>query len=432
MTVLSRRNVLLASLSAPLVAACDSTTARRGPRSSDAASNAPLGTVGPGAGPLPERAVWRPEATRALVVCLAQFEGDAPGSSTWSLTERNDGAFVELLRRRGVPDAQLVFLMDAAATREAIAARLAAAIAASQPGETLLLYLGSHGSYSAAKNKHGLSAFDGHVDVDPLLDTIEQGFRGSTVMLFSDTCYSGGIAEKAGQRAASRPGKGFAYAALSSTGPHQVAWSGWRFLDALARGFSGRGVVDVNRDGAVSFQDLAAFTERHMAFVAEGKPTIVTTTGLPASLELAHVETPAAPRVGEYLEVEWPAPPAGAPRGRGRFYAAEVLDARADQLRVHYTANTKTTSDEWVHIDLVRPAAPRTYTVGEAVEIASSAKAWYPGKVKARFESLYLCSYDGWSPAYDEWFGPSRMRPLAASGGAVGATLPPPSDDLPK
>ncbi len=210
-----------------------------------------------------------------------------------------------------------------------------------------------------------------------------------------------------------------------------MAWSGWRFLDALARGFAGRGVVDVNRDGAVSFQDLAAFTARHMAFVAEGKPTVVTTPGLPASLELARVETPAAPRVGEYLEVEWPAPPPGAPRGRGRFYAAEVIDARPDQLRVHYTANTKTTSDEWVGLDLVRPAAPRTYAVGEAVEIASSAKAWYPGKVKARFESLYLCSYDGWSPAYDEWFGPSRMRPLVA-GGAVGATLAPPSDELPK
>ena len=51
---------------------------------------------------------------------------------------------------------------------------------------------------------------------------------------------------------------------------------------------------------------------------------------------------------------------------------------------------------------------------------------------RARFESLYLCSYDGWPPAYDEWFGPSRMRPLAASGGVVGVTLPPPSDELAK
>ena len=92
--------------------------------------------------------------------------------------------------------------------------------------------------------------------------------------MFADCCYSGGIVELAQQRKTS-----IAYACLSSTYSHNVGFSGWRFLDCLLRGFSGAPVVDLDGDGHIELDELANFSEKHMAFVAEGKPMFATTNG---------------------------------------------------------------------------------------------------------------------------------------------------------
>ncbi len=400
--------------------------------------------LGPGAAVSPHRdeenqrssakqaaSVWLPEKTRAFVVCLGRFQGEPEGQSTWSISERNDPAFVELLRTRGVPREQLVHLADQAATSEAIQTQLAAALAQSKPDETLLIYVGSHGSYKAKTDAHGFSSFDGHLPVETILAPLESSFRGANVLLFSDTCYSGGFVEKAEQSVKRRSGQGFAYGAVSSTGAHQVAWSGWRFVDLLIRAFSGNPVVDEDADGAVSLSDLARYASRHMAFIAEGRSISLISPGLSPAFALAKAARKSHPRVGERLEVEWPAPPKGSSE-RGSFYAAEVIEARGTELKVHYTANLKTESDEWVSLERTRPFRPAQYEDGAAVMVKSSSKKWYPARVKGRFESLHLCSYDGWSEAYDEWFGPSRIR--AAEGESVEAAgaLPAPSDELPK
>ena len=375
--------------------------------------------------------VWLPEKTRAFVVCLGRFQGEPEGQSSWSISERNDPAFVELLRTRGVPREQLVHLADQAATSEAIQTQLTALLAQSKPEETLLIYVGSHGSYKAKTDAHGFSSFDGHLPVETILAPLESAFRGARVLLFSDTCYSGGFVEKAEQNVKRRNGEGFAYGAVSSTGPHQVAWSGWRFVDLLMRAFSGNPVVDEDADGAVSLSDLANYASRHMAFIAEGRSISLISPGLSPSYALAKAARKSHPRVGERLEVEWPAPPAGSSE-RGSFYAAEVIDARGEELKVHYTANLKTESDEWISLQRTRPFRPAQYEEGAAVSVKSSSKKWYPARVKARFESLHLCSYDGWSSEYDEWFGPSRIRAAQAEPVEATGSLPAPSDDLPK
>lgn len=375
--------------------------------------------------------VWLPEKTRAFVVCLGRFQGEPEGQSSWSISERNDPAFVELLRTRGVPREQLVYLADQAATSEAIQTQLAALLTQSKPEETLLIYVGSHGSYKAKTDAHGFSSFDGHLPVETILAPLESAFRGARVLLFSDTCYSGGFVEKAEQNVKRRSGEGFAYGAVSSTGPHQVAWSGWRFVDLLMRAFSGNPVVDEDADGAVSLADLANYASRHMAFIAEGRSISLISPGLSPSYALAKAARKSHPRVGERLEVEWPAPAAGSSE-RGSFYAAEVIEARGEELKVHYTANLKTESDEWISPQRTRPFRPARYEEGAAVSVKSSSKKWYPARVKARFESLHLCSYDGWSSEYDEWFGPSRIRAAQAEPVEATGSLPAPSDDLPK
>ncbi len=407
-----RRRALLSGLAAACVG-CESSashTRSKGRQGSDRNGREGSDTAEEPHGPranLTSR--WRPDKTRAFVLCLSQFQGDS--APTWPADERNDPAFVELLRQRGVRSDRLVHLMDAGATTQAVRSGLEALVRGSEADEELLVYVGTHGSYDAKKNEHGFSSFDGHMDIRVIFDAIEKGFAGGRVMMFGDTCYSGGFVEEAIRRTRGSQ----VFAALSSTGPQQVGWSGWRFVDVLQRGFAGSAVVDGDADGEISFEDLGSYAAKHMAFAAEGMPI----STFPRGFSIGAAKALANTRIGERLEVEW----------HGKFYKAEIIDARSGEVRIHYTNNVKSVDDEWVALDRTRPFRPEQHAVGTPVEVQASNKSWYPGIVKQHFESLHLCGYDGWSDAYDEWFGPSRIR-LAR--GALPVNDAPPSDATPK
>ena len=415
MTSLRRRSVLTGIAAACLGCEPSSRTSRPNKRSApeEEPSGATLTSGSPGrpneAGTVELPTRWRPDKTRAFIVCLSQFEGDT--APTWPADERNDPAFAELLRKRGVPRDRLVHLMDSAATTRGIRSGLDTLVRGSAPDEELLVYVGTHGSYDATRNTHGFSSFDGHMDIRVVFDAIEKGFAGARVMLFGDTCYAGGFVEEAVKR--SRASQVFA--ALSSTGAQQVGWSGWRFVDVLLRAFDGNAVVDGDADGVISFADLGSYAAKHLVFSAEGMPIFTA----PRGLTIGEAKKRGDARVGERLEVEW----------RGHFYKAEIIDVRDGELRIHYTNNSKTDDDEWVTLDRTRPFRPTRHAVGTAVEIQASGKTWYPGVVKEHFESLHLCGYDGWAESYDEWFGPSRIR---AARGATPINSAPPTDTLPK
>ena len=228
------------------------------------------------------------------------------------------------------------------------------------------------------------------------LDTIEKDFKGRSAVLFSDSCYSGGLVELA----QARKGR-VSYAALSSTSSHNTATSRWRFFETVMRGFRGEPAVDLNGDGSIDFDELSRFAEAHMAFAADGKPIFATTGTLPASLVLAKTSGPKpAGRAGERLEVEW----------RGKWYRAEVHEQKGDKLLIHYTSSHQHKDDEWVGPERTRSFTFPRYEVGARVEIKASSGQWYPGTVLARYEHLHYCHYDGYSAAWDKWMPHARIR----------------------
>lgn len=191
-----------------------------------------------------------------------------------------------------------------------------------------------------------------------------------------------------------------AYAALSSTSAHEVAYSQWRFIDVLLRAFSGDPRMDANHDGAVGFLEASRFAEHHMAFIAEGKPMYVATGAL-GDLVIARASGPPPrdARIGGYVEVEW----------HGGWYKAEVQDVRGAEVFVHYTANALHDDDEWITPERVRPLAFATYPKGEGVDVQWEQK-WFPATVLDAFDNLHLVHYDGYSSSWDEWVAPSRIR----------------------
>ncbi len=343
-----------------------------------------------------EGARWQPARTRAFIVSLTRFAGGkAPSFAT---AGRLDDRFVEVLLSRGVPRRRIVYLKDERATTRAIRSEFTRLLRRSQPGELVLFYFGSHGGYNPEKGTCWFVSFDGSLPFDWVFDSIERDFKGSHALLAADCCHSGGLADLA-HRGKSR----IAYACLSSTYKNQTAWSGWRFLQCLIRGLDGDPVVDRGGRGFIDLQDLAGYTRHYMAFAAEGKPCFTTTAGFDPGMRLAPVRgTKKDPQVGKLVEV----------RSRKAWAPAEIVDVRGDRFKVHYTADTRTDKDEWVPKDQVWPRAFERFPAGTRLELqGGSDRKWYPGVVVKTWESLHYCRYDGYGPAYNEWFGPSRIRP---------------------
>ncbi len=231
-------------------------------------------------------------------------------------------------------------------------------------------------------------------------NAIEKDFKGSQALLFADCCFSGGLIEAVKQRKTS-----IAYGCLSSTYCHQTATSGWRFLQCLLRGLNGNPVVDLNGDGEIELGELARYTERYMAFTAEGKPTFAATNGLSRHLRLANSKgTKKAPQVGKLVEA----------RSSGYWYPAEILGVKGNQFHIHFTADTRTKDDRWVAADAVRPFPPARFKVGSKVEVRSNVgrfnDKWIPAVVEETWGPLHYCRPTTMPLVYDGWFGPSGIR----------------------
>ena len=159
--------------------------------------------------------------------------------------------------------------------------------------------------------------------------------------------------------------------------------------------------MDVGRDGHIDWDDLCRFTERHMAFLADGKPIYATSNGFNPQMRLSDVSEPLKnAEIGQYVQVLW----------ENEWYNAEILDTSGEKYKIRYV-DSDSSSDEWVPGKKVRGVTFERFWSGAAVEIQSSADdEWYTGRVLESWESLHFCHYDDYGPEYDEWFGPSRIR----------------------
>jgi hypothetical protein len=229
---------------------------------------------------------------------MTSFKGGV--AAPWGTKDRNDGAFINCLQAKGVPANQIEFLTDAQADSDSVKQHFDDFLAKSNSDETLIFYFGSHGSYNAKTGAYSYITYDGHLPFQWAFDAIDSEFKGNKVMMFADCCYSGGIVDIAQKRKTS-----IKYACLSSAYSHNVAFSGWRFLDCILRGLSGAPVVDLNGDGVIELNELAEFSEKHMSFVAEGKPMFATTNGFDPRLILADDSSVKKSKaIGTYVE-DW-------------------------------------------------------------------------------------------------------------------------------
>lgn len=350
---------------------------------------------------------WDSSHTWVFAVGVLEWQ-DSESFGSFPKEGRQDVELVHLFADRGVPQDHITFFMDTDATKARIESAFVDMIKKIPATDTLIVYYAGHGAKDSngetyfAPYDTGQSLYYTAWSVSWIHQTIEKQFHGRQVILTADACYSGSLGE----------GTGFhtkkSYASLASSLSSQPSTANWTFTKSLIAGFNGDGAVDINRDGNITFSEIAHYTSEEMAFVDGQRSSFVTHEFNP-EMEIGGSIGSNRGEHYEQAEVEW----------KGDWYKAEINDRRADKSYVHYVGYGNS-YDEWVGLKRIRPYAPPQFAVGTHVEVAWSPTVifdqnrsrWYPARVLKAEDGLHLIHYDGYLDSWDEWVSPNRIRPM--------------------
>lgn len=352
---------------------------------------------------------WRPETTSVLSVSLVRWPRAAE-LEPFETDGRQDHALLDALRARGVPPARVLALHDSQATRPGVTRALAKVCATGARGDTLIVYLQAHG----IKDDGAVALATWDVDQErpletglPIADvarTIAARWRGDTVFLLGDFCYSGALAEAA--RTLNATGRMRAVA-LAASAPSDTSTGRWTFTETIVRALRGDALCDGDRDGAITVGEVAARVQQVMKHREEQLAGIELDTRAPVELVLARVDPATRParapgrwQVGDGVEA----------RDRlGDWYTAEVLAVDGARYQVRY-AGWGPEDDEWVAADHLRALAPSAIRAGDRVRVDTDGDAPREARVLAVREGTFcFVHYAGEDAGSDEWVPVRRL-----------------------
>lgn len=357
--------------------------------------------------PTAARAIdWNPKHTHVFAVGLLEWQN----KSMWpsfpaAVPHRRDAQLVKFFKNAGVPDEQVVYLQDAQATKAHVQHALNKLLDETDDGDLLIVYFAGHGYRNTDTDQTWFATYDaGKKDqsgwsVKSIFNAIDERFSGNRALLVADCCHSGALYDEVVKRKAGE----VAFAALTSAYSHNTSTGAWTFTDSLLKALRGRSSIDYNRDGEVELAEAARFIDGEMAFIEGQKSMFVGQSKFSGATKIADVYGEAKPREGFHCEANW----------KGKWYKAVVrdYDESSGQTYVHYIGYNDS-YDEWLPSSNVRAYQPHEYPVGAKVQaLDDNDEKWYPATVLKSWYGLHLIHYDGYDATYDQWLGPSYVKP---------------------
>lgn len=413
-----------------------------------------------------------PATTHAVIAGVLSWQD--PKLTTFNAEHRKDQELHDVLvQERAVPAGQLALLLDRQATHDATLAALERAARAAPPSGTLVFYYAGHGVRDEAGGVY-LASWDIAVSKLPgtglsmseIEGAIAKGPKGLRVILMADCCFSGGLREVAERLSKS----GMPAVSLTSADVSNTSTQNWTFTQAAIDALRGDSLSDRDADGSVELGELHREVDDAMKF-REKQRAGYARHGVDEGFVLARTaqgpkfDAPSSGfRLGEYARL---ARATGAKTARVRssvgtdrlrvrlYHYSDIEDldvARSELTPITFGRHPKGANltvkwdnrlwearvvetdddfhfitypgwppiwDEWILSDRIEgtwkpgatpPAPVPSFSVGAQVEVEWGNK-WWKAKVKARDKTRYLIAYDGYDASWDEWVGPSRVRP---------------------
>lgn len=336
----------------------------------------------------PTPSLHRLDPTRTWTVLVGIL--DYTSGHGFATRGRQDLVLDRTLAAWGVPDERRRVLLDRDATAGNIARVLREVIARTQPGDALLFYFAGHGELDP--HGAGLVALDRILYHDELPALFDR-FRGATILLAADCCFSGSLADVG----ATLHARGIPTGVLASV-DGSISTLQWTFTRSLVDAFAGRGFVDHDRDGHVSLADLAH--EQRLALHARDvQRAHASWHGVSPKLVLREIAD------GRPSELGW-----CELKQTSRWRPARVVGRVADTLRVRLCDITRTSIVD-ASADLIRPVpAHAVLPVGTEVWPVPIGDELGAARVVAVDQGLHLVEYDEPGPLAREWLPASRLR----------------------
>lgn len=250
----------------------------------------------------------------AVVVGVSRYAHAARGIPELPYASKDAAAFRDFLSSPGggsFPPENVVFLVDAAATTQAVRSALFTFLTQVQPEDFVILYFAAHGSpdpndrrnlylitHDTRPEDMGGTAFP----MWQLQDVLVRVIRAKRVAIFADTCHSQGISGSVYGAPAQQNNLVNQYLARFATDAKHVLiagsdisqssyesdrWGGGHgaFTYFLLKGL--RGEADYNKDGTVSAGELYPYVYGHVKRETDGRQTPTAVAGLAEDLPLA-------------------------------------------------------------------------------------------------------------------------------------------------
>lgn len=334
-------------------------------------------------------AAWNPKKTWVFAVGVIEFLD--PRIGTFPQYKRRDVELMALLKEKGVPPEQLVYLKDAEAPLAKIQSSFRELLAKTSPGDTLFVYYTGHGSAPTTSLQTQFIAYDYDAgqdlswDVSEIIDEIEARFRGEQVFLTADACYTGSLCNEAASRTKSR----LSYGCLTSASSRNLSTGNWTFTESLISGFSGKRYADLNQDGSIDWSELVSLAELDMGiFESQMSGSRMTNKWAPSFSWVATEQKPLMMSVGD--------------RVQHQETLARVIDSADARQLLDYVGSPKI-EDAWIGKSNALPApVSKDFPVGTQVAVE-----WEGRSREARVLAVgnYVYKVRFTDDSLEEWVG---------------------------
>lgn len=338
------------------------------------------------------------DPANSLVLITGVLRWEDPSLSPFNSRNRKDEELYKLLLQQGVPADNMIYLKDEEATLSAIQEAMKSLLVKSNPGSTFIFYYAGHGA-RAGNGPVSFTNYDYAADnmfgVNSITSAVNRYFKGKTLWLLADCCYSGALLNEA--KTISNSGK--SVIAFTSSSSCNISTGNWTFTQTLIDCLSGLTPGDRNHDGKITLNEMKAelfdamkYREKQLSGTAFYNVSESTT------FNMLPVKTATAPVNPEYIYIQQ----------ENRFQPARVLGYNGNNVTgelYYYSDKVKVT----VPLSKTKPIAFAEYPVGMNVQVEWKGK-YYPAVIKESRSGFHYIQYTGFDDSWNEWVMYSRIK----------------------